>query len=198
MDDANIHLQTWIKQYNIPQRPTPPTQDQSTTLNMPLHIPWLYPTPKMERQPLQCMAHNPHAKDSHNYNVVYVLEQWLVVMSALEVLQTFPSQWKDLFSDLRDIDPSDSWLLTFDLDQSSHSLPSTMSLQIQINIHNITIHRCIVDEDTSTCIMSTQIWNDLSSLDVTHSNITLHAYDGQPSQFWGLYKNVPMTLAGKP
>jgi len=37
-------------------------------------------------------------------------------MSALEVLQTCPTQWKSLLSVIGAIDPTDSSLITFDIE----------------------------------------------------------------------------------
>jgi hypothetical protein len=54
------------------------------------------------------MAHNPHAKVAHKYNVVDHLAQSPDAVSILEVLQTFPSQRKGLLSTLSAIDPPNS------------------------------------------------------------------------------------------
>lgn len=145
---------------------------------MPLHIPHVDPTPKVARQTLRHMAHKSHAKATHNYSVVDDLTQSPTAMSAFEILQVFPSQRKALFFVLRAMDPSNSCLMTFDLDQSTPWLPSTVAFQIPVTIHNITIHQCIIDEGASTCIMSAKIWKSLGSPKLTNSNITLRAFDG--------------------
>jgi hypothetical protein len=62
---------------------------------------------------------------------------------------------------------------------------------------NITIHRCIIDEGASTCIMSKSVWKKLGSPELIPSAITLRAYDGQPSSLEGLFQNVPVELGGK-
>ena len=41
-------------------------------------------------------SHNPNARADHNYSVAEDLSQTPCAMSALEVLQSFPSQRKDL------------------------------------------------------------------------------------------------------
>jgi hypothetical protein len=99
-------------------------------------------------------------------------------MSVLEVLQTCPTQWKSLLSTLREVDPADTQLITFDLDGGEPRLPSLISFQIPIKIQNIIVHRCIIDEGTSTCIMSKSVWQKLSSLELIPSAITLGAYNG--------------------
>lgn len=45
--------------------------------------------------------------------------------------------------------------------------------------------------------MSTKNWKPLICLDLTPSNITLHAYASLPSQLKGLYNDFPITLASK-
>ena len=62
------------------------------------------------------MAHNPHAKVAHHYSVVDDLAESPAAMSMLEVLQTCPSQKKALLTTLGAIDPSNSHLMTFDID----------------------------------------------------------------------------------
>jgi hypothetical protein len=59
------------------------------------------------------------------------------------------------------------------------------------------IHRCIIDEGTSTCIMSKTVWNKLGSPELVTSAITLRAYDGRPFSPKELFKNVSIELRGK-
>jgi hypothetical protein len=99
-------------------------------------------------------------------------------MSVLEVLQTCPTQRKSLLSALGAVDPADTRLITFDLDSSKPRLPATVAIQVPVKIRNITVHRCIIDEGESTCIMSKTVWQKLGSPELTPSAITLRAYDG--------------------
>jgi hypothetical protein len=66
-----------------------------------------------------------------------------------------------------------------------------------VKIQNITVHRCIIDEGESTCIMSKTVWQKLSSHELIPSAITLRAYDGRPSSPEGIFQNVPVELEGK-
>jgi hypothetical protein len=118
-------------------------------------------------------------------------------MSVLEVLQTCPTQWKSLLSALGAVDPTDTRLITFDLDSSEPRLPALVAIQIPVKIQNITIHRCIIDEGASTCIMSKTVWQKLGSPELIPFAITLRAYDGRPSSPEGLFQNVPVELEGK-
>jgi hypothetical protein len=118
-------------------------------------------------------------------------------MSVLEVLQTCPTQRKSLLSALGAVDPADTRLITFDLDSCEPRLPALVAIQIPVKIRNITVHRCIIDEGASTCIMSKTVWQKLGSPELIPSAITLRAYDGRPSSPEGLFQNVPVELGGK-
>jgi hypothetical protein len=72
-----------------------------------------------------------------------------------------------------------------------------LAIQIPVKIWNITVHRCIIDEGASTCIMSKTVWQKLGSLELIPSAITLRTYNGRPSSPEGLFQNVPVELGGK-
>ena len=61
--------------------------------------------------------HNPNARAAHNEKFVEEIAQAPCSMSAMEVLQYFPTQRKELLSSTRTIDPSDPMLTTLDLYQ---------------------------------------------------------------------------------
>ena len=103
------------------------------------------------------------ARVAISYNMVDDLVQTPTAMSTLEVLKTCPMQWKSLLATLGAIDPSDSKLITFDMENGEPHMPSTISFQIPVSIQNLVVHRCIVDEGASTCIMSTLLWQKLGS-----------------------------------
>jgi hypothetical protein len=99
-------------------------------------------------------------------------------MSVLEVLQTYPTQRKSLLFGLGAVNPDDTRLITFDLDSGEPHLPALVAFQIPVKIQNITVHRCIIDEGASTCIMSKMVWQKLGSLFSSHQPSTLRDYDG--------------------
>jgi hypothetical protein len=94
-------------------------------------------------------------------------------------------------------DPTDTRLITFDLDSEEPRLPAMVAFHRPVKIQNIMVHQSIIDEGASTCIMSKTIWKKLGSLELVPSAITLRAYDGRPSSSEGLYQNVPIELRGK-
>jgi hypothetical protein len=199
--EEEILLQTRNRQYPTTAESTPisletnPTPSDGTPLMIPrpsaeppLHIP---------RIPLRRNVHNPQARVAHNYSLVDDLAQSPAAMSVLEVLQTCPTQRKSLLSTLGAVDPADTRLITFDLDSCEPRLPVEVAIQIPVKIRNIIVHRCIIDEGASTCIMSKTIWQKLGSPELIPSAITLRAYDGRPSSPEGLFQNVPVELGGK-
>jgi hypothetical protein len=118
-------------------------------------------------------------------------------MSVLEVLQTCPTQRKSLLSTLGAVDPVDTRLITFDLDSCEPFLPALVAIQLPVKIWNVTVHRCIIDEGASTCIMSKTVWQKLGSPKLIPSAITLRSYDRRPSSPEGLFQNIPVELESK-
>jgi hypothetical protein len=118
-------------------------------------------------------------------------------MSVLEVLQTSPTQKKSLLSNLGVVDPVDTRLITFYLYCGEPHLPALVAFQIPVKIRNITIHRCIIHEGASTCIISKMVWKKCGSPELVPSTIILRAYDGQPSSSEWIFQNVLVELGGK-
>ena len=87
--------------------------------------------------------------------------------------------------------------MAFDLDKATPRLPSMVAFQIPVLVQNITIHRCVIDEGASTCIMSKNVWQKIGAPELKPFIITLRAYDGRPSTPIGLFQNVPVYLASK-
>ena len=92
--------------------PPPPPVSSSLEIEKPTAEPVVRPPSKGV---LRRSSYNPNARVAQHYSIVEDLAQAPSAMSALEVLQSFPSQWKALFSTIGGIDPADSSLLTFDL-----------------------------------------------------------------------------------
>ena len=81
-----------------------------------------------------------------SYSIMDYLAQTPTAMSGLEVLKTCPTQREALLAALRAIDPSDSKLIIFDIENGEPRMPSTIAFQILVSIQNLVVHRCIVDE----------------------------------------------------
>lgn len=98
-------------------------------------------------------------------------------MSALEVLQSCSSQWKSLLSAIGGIDPTNSNLICIDLENHVSQLPHQISFLIQVIINEKNIHRTIINEGASTCIMLVACWKVISSPTLNQSPNTLEAFD---------------------
>ena len=96
--------------------------------------------------PLSPTPHNATTRDAVSYSIVDDLTQTPMAMSALEVLKMCPTQWNALLATLGAVDPSNSKLITFDMENGEPWMPSTIAFQIPVSIRNLVMHRCIVDE----------------------------------------------------
>ena len=76
-------------------------------------------------------------------------------------------------------------------------MPSSITSQVLVTIWNLVTHRCIINEGTSTYVMSTFVWKKLGSPTLQPSTTALHAYDGCAAQLEGILMNVPIELDGK-
>jgi hypothetical protein len=106
---------------------------------------------------------NPSSRAAQNYNIVEDLAQAPCAMSALEVLQHCPSQHRTLLATIDAFDPESSNNITFNLDNFKSRLSHQLAFQIDVVVHNQHIHRTILDEGASTCVMSLACWKGLKS-----------------------------------
>jgi hypothetical protein len=99
---------------------------------------------------VQNSSFNPHACASQNYNIVEDLALAPSVMSALEVLQSCPTQWKELLKAIGGIDSTDTNLIIFDLEDHIPRIPPQLSFQIQVVVEKKNICRTVIDEGALT------------------------------------------------
>ena len=139
MSSDEVNLQTRRNQYGSTSEAPPadkPTNAHPTDQALRIPPPPLDGAPKAPRFPLRRINNNPNARAASNYNIVDDLAQSPAAMSALEVLKNCPSQRKTLLSAIGAIDPNDSSLMEFDLDQSEPRMPSTLAFQVSVSIRN--------------------------------------------------------------
>jgi hypothetical protein len=67
----------------------------------------------------------------------------------------------------------------FNLDNYASRLSHQLAFQVDVVVHNQKIHRTILDEGASTCVMSLTCWKGLKSPALNKSPMMLHAFDGQ-------------------
>jgi hypothetical protein len=118
-------------------------------------------------------------------------------MSALEVLQSYPSQRKALLKSIGGIDPTDTNLIIFDLEDHIPRLPPQLAFQIQVIVSDKNICRIVIDEGASTCVMSIAYWKSIVSLPLTKSHNMLKAFNGSGFNPYGVLPSLPITLEGK-
>ena len=146
---------------------------------------------------LRKSAFNPHARAAQNYNIVEDLAVSLSAMSALEVLQSCPAQRKLLLSAIGAVDIQDPNLIIFDLENSTPRLPHQMDFQIPVIVKNMPVHRTVIDEGASTCIMLIQCWRSLGSPSLNQSPTILKAFDGRGFRPFGILQDLRIEVEGK-
>jgi hypothetical protein len=110
---------------------------------------------------------NPHARDAKNYSIVEDIGQAPSAMLDLKVLQICPKQCKALLKTIGGIDPIDTNLIMFDLEDHIPRLPPQLAFQIQVIVENKNIFRTVIDEGASTCVMSVTCWKTIEYPTIT-------------------------------
>eukprot|EP00253_Pinus_taeda_P003385 PITA_03385 len=85
----------------------------------------------------------------------------------------------------------------FDLENSTPRLPHQMAFQIPVIVKNRPVHRTVIDEGASTCIMSIQCWRSLGSPSLNQSPTILKAFDGHGFHPFGILQDLPIEVEGK-
>jgi hypothetical protein len=118
-------------------------------------------------------------------------------MSALEVLQTCPSQRNSLLSALGALEPSGSKVIKFDVIDVKSCLPYHVAFQIHVEYSKYTIKRAVVDEGAATCVMSMVYWKTLGSPTLSKSSNTLTAFDDHSFHPHNILLAFSVQLGGK-
>jgi hypothetical protein len=160
----DITLTTRAKDYSPSKEKVdviPPSLVQPSPMSPPTNGPLHLERPSLDtvfRLPpkgvIQKSAFNPHTHAAHNYNIVEDLAQAPFAMLALKVVQIYPTQQKALLKAIGGIDPIDTNLIIFDLEDHIPRLPPQLAFQIQVIVFDKTICRTIIDEGALTCVMS--------------------------------------------
>lgn len=198
MFQTEVDLQTRAKNYDTPIKGSH-DKEATTSQSAPLQIERL-PVgmmPHIPKSVLKKSAHNLNARAAQNYSIVEDLAQTLCAMSALEVLQACPAQRKALLSTIGAFKKSAIGLITFETETHKTWLPSHAAFQINDSSKGINIHRTIIDEGASTCVMSLTCWKALKCPELVQSNQLLKAFDGHTFKPHGIIPTFPVELGGK-
>lgn len=68
---------------------------------------------------------------------------------------------------------------------------------MQVIIKGKNIHRTVIDEGASTCIMSLSCWKGITSPPLNRPPNTLEAFDDRGSRPYGILNDLPIQLKGK-
>jgi hypothetical protein len=118
-------------------------------------------------------------------------------MSSLKVLQSFPIQRKALLKSIGGIDPTNTSLIIFDLEDHIQRLPPQLAFQIQVIIFDKNICRIVIDEGASMCVMSITYWKAIGSPPLTESHNMLKAFNGSSFKPYSVLLSLLVTLEGK-
>jgi hypothetical protein len=146
MVKSQINVATRSHDYSSSQ--VVPGLESPPPLETPLQIENPEPLPHILKGVLKCSTHNPNARASQNYSIVEDLGQTPCAMSALEVLQTCPSQRNALLSALGALDPCGSKVIKFDITDVKPRLPYHVAFQIHVDYSKYTIKHIVIDEGT--------------------------------------------------
>ena len=75
------------------------------------------------------------------------------------------------------IDPTYANIVVFNHMGYVLQLPVELEFSIQVNVLNHLVHRTIIDEGESMCIMSLNCWKSLGSLRLSQLPMTLKTFD---------------------
>ena len=99
-------------------------------------------------------------------------------MYTLELLQSSPMQRKKLLTALGELDPDNTNLIHFNVENYKSKLPHQLTFQISSRVVGRKVHRTVLDEGTSTLVLSIACWRTIGSPEITKSPMTLKAFDG--------------------
>lgn len=165
----------------------------------PLHIERLVvePIPRMSKGYTRHTIINHNAKEAQNYSIVEDIAQSPCAMSALEVLQSCPTQRSAFLTVIRVVDPNKYLTITFDMSNLKKILPHLIAFQIKSTYRKINIFQMVVDEGASTCVMSISCWKAIGSPQVVPSPTLLIAFDGHSHRPDGIVPAFPICVGGK-
>ena len=99
-------------------------------------------------------------------------------MSTLEVLQSCPTQCKNLLTALGALDLENYNLIHFNIENYKSILPHKLAFQIITKVVEKKVFRTVLDEGASTLVLSLSCWKAIGSPELVTSPVALKAFDG--------------------
>ena len=100
-------------------------------------------------------------------------------MSTLEVLQSYPTQCKNLLTALGALDPDNTNLIHFNVKNYKSRLAHKLAFQIIMKVVGKKVFRNFLDKGASTLVLSLSYWKAIDSPELVTSLTTLKAFDGR-------------------
>ena len=134
----------------------------------------------------------------HNSTMLFpYLAQAPCVMSTLEVLQSCPTQRKNLLTTLEALDLNNTNLIHFNIENYESRIPHKLAFQIIMKIIGKKFFRMVLYEGASTLVLSLSCWKCLGSPELVTSPTTLKAFDRWGFHPHGLISSLEVQLGGK-
>ena len=146
---------------------------------------------------LRKVVFNPNARAAQFYNVVEDLAQAACAMSTLEVLQSYPTQCKNLLTALGAMDLSDMNLIHFNIENLKPRLPHQLDFQVITRVVGKKVFSTVLDEGASNSVLSLSCWKSIGSPKLVKSPTTLKSFDAKGFQPYGLMPTLSVELGGK-
>ena len=174
---SNTHSQTYDKLAQKKDENTSSKKVPSTSSSPPppYNGPLIIEKPNLDlilrppKNTLQKYVFNRNAQATQFYNVVEDLAQAPCVKSTLQVLQSFPTQRKNLLTSLGSLDTDNTNLIHFNVENYKSKLPYHLMFQIVTRVVGRKVHRTILDEGDSTSVLSVACWRAIGSPKPTKS-----------------------------
>ena len=99
-------------------------------------------------------------------------------MFTLKVLQSCRTKRKNLLATVGALDPDNTNLIHFNVENYNYRLPHKLSFLIITKVVGNKVFRTILDEGASTLFLSMYCWKSISSLELVTSPMTLKSFDG--------------------
>ena len=95
------------------------------------------------------------------------------------------------------MDPTSLNSIMFNLDNFKTRLSHNLAFEIHTTVRGKSIHRTLIDEGASTCVMSLSCWRAISSPEINQSSTTLKDFDGRNFKPHGILNSCALELEGK-
>ena len=98
---------------------------------------------------------------------------------------------------LGDLDPDNTNLIHFNVENYKSRQPHKLSFQIIMKVVGKKVFRTVLDEGALSSVLSLSCWKAISSPELVTSPMTLKSFDGRGFQLHGIISALVVELWGK-